>query len=218
MRKICFNIKTTIKEIFRYPTPKLAFFFGILIGVMSCKTWKPHTDNYNVINTVLDHYVDKDSIYLYPKIIELSDEKLEEIKRYGIDKDTCNIAINAIILNGDKSKRTKNNTKEKWNYAKIKNPKVITRLQLKQPYSIEKYKKLIDSIKDEDDLLDRKFMLWTFEHNESMIRLSRPFLNKDRSYALVYISEYNNGEFVLTLKKEGKKRWNIICKKRLSHY
>lgn len=205
------------KEICQYPVTKPVSFFGIFICLMSCKTLQ-NDAHYKIINTVLDNYAKQDSIYLYPKIVALNDKKIEELETYGIDTDTCNAKISDIILNADENPLAKNNTEEKWNYSKIKNPKIITQLKLKNPESIARYEKLTQTIKDEYELLDRKFMLWTFEHSQGMLRLSFPFYNNDRSYALVYVSRHNNGEFVLTLKQRAKKDWAVICEKRLSHY
>ncbi|MEM9686590.1 MAG: hypothetical protein AAF934_06670 [Bacteroidota bacterium] len=171
-----------------------------------------------MVNAVLHNYTDQDSIYLHPKIVALDDKKLEEFKTYGIDINACNTKINDITSNSHKGTLEKNNPEEKWNYAKITNSKVFTRLELKRPESITRYEKLAETIKDENDLLARKFMLWSVEHDESMIRLSYPFFNADKSYALVYVSEYNEGQFVLTLKRELRQKWIVICKKRLSFY
>lgn len=206
------------REIFRYPVTKLVFLFGIFIFLMSCKTLKTNRDNYNVINAILDTYVKQDSIYLHPEIVILNNKKIEEFKTYGIDIDSCNPKINDIISSRNKLISENNNGEEKWDYSKITNPKVFTCLDLKRPESIARYKKLSETIKDEYDLLARKFMLWKIEHNEGMVQLSYPFFNTDNSYALVHVSKYNDGQFVLILKKLTEQKWEVICKKRLSHY
>jgi hypothetical protein len=203
-----------LKGILQRRVIKLIFIFGFV----SCTALRTSNDNYKVINSLVNTYVEKDSIYLYPKIITLTDKIINEFKTQGIDINKCNDEIHEVISDKYEESLEKINIEEKWNYAKIKNPKVFTYLELKLPSSLKRYEKLSETIKDEYALLDRKFMLWRFEHNCGMLRLSYPFFNKDRTHALVYVSKYNDGEFVLLLKKETKKKWNVICEKRLSHY
>jgi hypothetical protein len=185
------------------------------LSFFSCSSTKISHDTYIITNSVIGIYANKDSVYLYPKIVSLDTTLLDSFTKNGIDINGCD-SILVKITSSRKEKTRKNEGEEKWDYSRITNPKVITRLELKLPSSIERYKKL--TIPNKWDLLDRKFMLWRFEHNQGMVHLSYPLFNKEKTHALVYVSKYHDGEFVIVLKKEAKNRWEVACEKRLSHY
>ena len=199
---------------------------SLMILTYSCKSLGVSDDKkYLIINTLLDNYTQEhDSVYLYPKIIKAQGRIVKDFfKTYRLENvyfDKCGDRIKNIVLNNEEIayyKNTKDNY-EKWDYAKITSPKVFTRLELKRPESIARYKKLAETIKDEYDLLARKYMLWSFEHKERRLQLSHPFFpRKNKDYAICFVSELNEGDFVWIFHKE-KKKWNVICKMRLNYH
>ncbi len=203
------------RGIYQFRAIRLICFLCLVAFFVSCKTID--INKYHLVNSLLNDYTEKDSVYLHPKIVRLDDKKINEFLLLGIDKDSCNSKMKDIISNIDRQKQLKT-TDKTWNYAKIDVSKVFTNLELKRPQSIIRFKKLKETIKDDYDLLDRKFLMWKIEHDEGMIRLSNPIFNKQKTHAIIYLSKHNDGQFVYTLKKVDKKKWSVICKKRLSFY
>ncbi len=180
---------------------------------------------YRVVNVLLDNYTSEhDSVYLHPRIIKTQGRIVQGfLKKYSPEHvyfDQCGDNIKNIVLNNEELTHYKNvkDDYEKWKSSKITSPKVFTHLELKRPESIARYEKIAETIKDEDGLLARKYMLWSFEHKERMLRLSQPFFPKqNKDYAICFVSELNEGDFVWIFQKE-KKHWKVLCKMRLNYH
>ena len=113
--------------------------------------------------------------------------------------------------------KNRENPAIEWNYRHIKNPKVITKLELKSPSAVESFEYDKQTVKDKYDLLIRKYLIWSLENRANLIQLSLPFVSNDGLYAAVFMSKTDYGTFLWLLEKK-KKTWEVVCNMQLSAY
>ena len=208
------------KEIFRY----LAINCMLLFFLSSCKTVKTNSykdkETYKIINTVLEsHFLNNDAAYLHPKILEKKSFIIRDFKTERGYYGECNEALIKNIFTEEELNAWKNqeNPAKEWSYRKIKNPKVITELELKSPDAIQRFEYHKKVAKDKYDLLTRKYLVWSLENRGTLIQLSLSFISNNISYAGVFMSWTDYGSFLWILEKKNK-TWEVVCSMQLSVY
>lgn len=197
----------------------------ILVSFLfSCKTSNTNVykdkETYKIINTLLDvYFLKNEEAYLHPKIIEKQSYIIRDFKTEKGYYGACNKTLIKKIFTEEDFNAYKNqeNLAIAWNYRHIKNPKVITELELKSPSLIKRFEGHKKVAKDKYDLLIRKYVVWSIENRGSLIQLSLPFLSNDGLYAAVFMSRTNYGTFLWILEKKNK-IWEVVCSMELSVY
>lgn len=191
--------------------------------VSSCKISdlnKNEIETYKIINTLLEsHFLNNDAAYLYPKIIEKQSFIIRDFKTERGYYGECNKTLIEKIFTEEDFNIYKNqkNYITEWNNTYIKNPKVITELELKSTSAIKRFEAYKAVIEDKYDLLSRKYLVWSSENRGDLIQLSLPFLSNKGEYAAVFMSWIYHGSSVWILQKE-KKTWEVVCSMELSIY
>lgn len=211
------------KAILQYPVIRVGL-AGILV-FFSCKSTKLTRDEaeiYSVINSVITGYSSKinNKVYLTKYIIEKDSWILK-----NIFNDSTGYLYKEICHEKVKLKKTdfiasiqEKNLFTGWNYKKIRNKSLVSEIVLNEDEK-EKYEKstIKDMLKTDYELDTYKYILWNNPYKVPLIRLSLPYISKDRNSAIINISKHSDGIFVWILEKKNKK-WIVSCEKRLSHY
>ncbi|MEM9687083.1 MAG: hypothetical protein AAF934_09215 [Bacteroidota bacterium] len=202
----------------------LAIKFVLVSFLFSCKTSNTNIykgkETYKIINTVLEaHFLNNAAAYLYPKIIEKQSYIIRDFQTERGYYWECNKTLIKKVFTEEALNTYKNreNPVVEWNYKHIKNPKVITELELKSPSAIRRFEAYKKVMKNKYDLLDRKYLVWTSENSGELIRLSLPFISNNSLYAAVFMSWIHHGSSVWILEKKNR-TWKVVCRMELSIY
>lgn len=197
----------------------------LLISFASCSNEKEISQDYKIINTVLDSLVKlsrKDSIGLQTKTLNNSWLSKELLINPGFFKYENGTLTNKCLENNIRSERFSNFNYEVFkandnalDTLKILNNRITTNFELKSTTSQERLQSLWnkDSNLQKEDL--EKY-LWEIERYQSIYQVSQPIFSDNSKIAVLLVHARNFGLQSWTLKVETSGELSIFCVEQIS--